>query len=200
MLTVIKKLPYRLRDKWRSVACDIQETCQRRATFPDIVSFIERRVRVHPNMLHIHPKNKDQDRDHAGVADAVLWWRCKVVVLLGAGYHDCKRSIVPVKVKSKRGHKVVKTYAFLDQGSSGSFCTLCLMKKLNISGRGTKIFFRTVGQEKLVRSCVVSDLEVAGLESDLYSDLPDVFTQKKMQHTTRTGSRIYRIHFCEGYT
>ena len=74
----------------------------------------------------------------------------------------------------------METYAFLDQGSSGSFCTLSLMIKLNISGRGTKILLSIMGQEKLVESCILSDLEVAGLESDLYCDLPVVFTQKIM--------------------
>uniref|UniRef100_A0A3Q2QGI0 Arachidonate 15-lipoxygenase B n=1 Tax=Fundulus heteroclitus TaxID=8078 RepID=A0A3Q2QGI0_FUNHE len=37
-----------------------------------------------------------------------------------------------------------------------------------------------MGQEKLVGCHIVSGLEVAGLESDLYCDLPDVFTQKMM--------------------
>ncbi|KAK0148069.1 hypothetical protein N1851_012226 [Merluccius polli] len=296
MLTVIKKLPYKLRDRWRSAACGIQETSHRRATFPDIVSFIERQVKIvadpvfgniqdtlkttqikdsskgnyqrrtrnqgssfattvtsvdekahvkregapldkrtclyckgehalelcslleksahkekitflkehgvcfgclcighmskdcrrrlscktcgarHPSILHIHTKNKDHDKNQVGVADT----NSRNSGLTGAGDHDCKLSIVPVKVKSKKGRKIVETYAFLDQGSSGSFCTSSLMNKLNVSGRGTKILLRTMGQEKLVGCCIVSDLEVAGLESDLYCDLPDIFTQKKM--------------------
>lgn len=46
MLTVIKKLPYKLRDKWRTTACDIQERGRRRAMFVDIVNFIERQVKI----------------------------------------------------------------------------------------------------------------------------------------------------------
>lgn len=136
-------------------------------------------------MFHIHPKNKEQEKDLAVAADTNTAMGSSVVAeqssgLTGAGDHGCKLSIVPVKVKSKKGHKVVETYAFLDQGSSGSFCMSSLMSKLNVSGRGTKILLRTMGQEKLVGCCIVSDLEVAGLESDLYCDLPDVFTQKKI--------------------
>ena len=46
MLTIIKKLPYKLRDKWRTSACDIQEKFRRRAMFVDIVNFIQRQVKI----------------------------------------------------------------------------------------------------------------------------------------------------------
>ena len=46
MLTIVKKLPYKLRDKWRTVACDIHERSHHRATFPDIVDFVERQVKI----------------------------------------------------------------------------------------------------------------------------------------------------------
>lgn len=43
---VVIKLPYRLRDRWRAVASDIPETRHRRATFPDIMAFTERQVKL----------------------------------------------------------------------------------------------------------------------------------------------------------
>lgn len=46
MLNIIRKLPYRLRDKLRSQACEIQERYKRRAKFIDIVDFIEKQVKV----------------------------------------------------------------------------------------------------------------------------------------------------------
>ena len=46
MVSVIKKLPYKLRDKWRAKACDIQEKHRKRTMFADIVTFIEREVRI----------------------------------------------------------------------------------------------------------------------------------------------------------
>ncbi len=46
MIAVIKRLPYKLRDKWQTVSCDIQERYHRRAIFVDIVTFMERQVKI----------------------------------------------------------------------------------------------------------------------------------------------------------
>lgn len=46
MIAVIKRLPYKLRDNWRTVSCDIQEKHHRRAMFVDIVTFMERQVKI----------------------------------------------------------------------------------------------------------------------------------------------------------
>lgn len=100
--------------------------------------------------------------------------------LTGAGEGDCKLTIVPVRVKSKKGQRTVETYTFLDQGSSASFCTMGLMDRLDLSGRKTRILLCTMGQEKIVDSCVVSNLEVAGLDSDWYCEMPATFTQQRM--------------------
>lgn len=135
-------------------------------------------------MLHIHLESEGTEKSQAitdtNTAAGSALVTAQTSGLTGAGEQDCKLSTVPVKVKSKKSHKIVETYAFLDQGNSSSFCTISLMNKLNISGRRTKIFLRTIGQEKVVGSCIVSDLEVAGLDSGLYCELPDVFTQLKM--------------------
>lgn len=40
MQTVVKKSPYKLRDRWRSEACDLKDWLNRRATFHDIVEFV----------------------------------------------------------------------------------------------------------------------------------------------------------------
>lgn len=46
MMIIIKKLPYRLRDKWRTMACELQERRNQRVSFIDIVNFIEHQVKV----------------------------------------------------------------------------------------------------------------------------------------------------------
>ncbi|KAK0152711.1 hypothetical protein N1851_005754 [Merluccius polli] len=46
MLTIIRKFPYKFRDKWRSAACELQERRSQRATFMDITNFIERQVQI----------------------------------------------------------------------------------------------------------------------------------------------------------
>ena len=62
----------------------------------------------------------------------------------------CAQSVVPVKVKLDKGTKIVETYAFLDPGSSATFCTEKLMMQLNGTGKKVEILLKTMGQEKPV--------------------------------------------------
>ncbi|XDV29327.1 hypothetical protein PO909_032464 [Leuciscus waleckii] len=72
---------------------------------------------------------------------------------------QCTLAIVPVKVKVSNSDKVINTHAFLDPGSSATFCTDSLKRKLNITGKNTTILLCTMGQEKNVHSSIVSGLE-----------------------------------------
>lgn len=49
MQLVIKKISFKLRDMWRSIACNLQDKFNRRVNFQDIVEFIERQVRIISN-------------------------------------------------------------------------------------------------------------------------------------------------------
>ncbi len=105
---------------------------------------------------------------------------------------DSILSILPIQVKSITGNKVIQTYAFLDPGSTTTFCSEHLMQRLNITGRKTSFLLRTMGQEKVVSTCALNGLEVvvevAGLGSNNFYSLPEVLTQNKMPVTTRTLS------------
>ncbi|XP_056125219.1 uncharacterized protein LOC130103060 [Rhinichthys klamathensis goyatoka] len=304
MQIIVKKLPYKLRDYWRSVACDIYEKFHRRATFSDIVEFVERQVKMasdplfgniqetfasgrnevkmvrsqpsskvrgssfattvapaennmepgfkreknslakfclfcgaghsldacfsldkrtqdekisflkenrmcfgclcvghmskdcrkrmtckvcnnrHPTLLHIHPTAKPTSPTQANGGLNMARDGAVVSVqssgLTGAGKQDCTLSILPVQVKSKRGQETVVTYAFLDPGSTASFCTERLMTRLNLTGKKLGILLRTMGQEKVVDSYKLSDLEVAGLDSNNFCGLSEIFTQQNM--------------------
>ena len=94
----------------------------------------------------------------------------------GAG-KDCALSIVPVQVKATKGSKSVLTYAFLDPGSSGTFCTERLRRQLKARGRKTEILLRTMEQIKTVSSYELSGLEVGNLEGNTFIELPKVYTQ-----------------------
>ena len=300
MQAVVKKLPYKLREKWRDVAFSLQERFHRRATFQDIVQFVESQVKIasdplfgdlqdsspavsrkevrpakpqyfaeakkssfattvatvdteskreygssvatacllcgaehsldrcrlferkthaekmsflrekgacfgcmcighrnrecdkrlvckvcsrrHPTMLHVYSEEEEGSVQAPGEAQAVDENTLITVQssgLTGAGEGDGRLAILPVRVKSKKGQTLV-TYAFLDPGSSASFCTEELMNRLNLSGKRSNILLRTMGQEKVVSSQVVLDLEVAGLDTDSFCVLPAVFTQKSM--------------------
>jgi len=67
----------------------------------------------------------------------------------GAGNIECILAIVPVKIKSKKSNKIVKTYAFIGQGSSTTFCTKSLMRELNLRGRKRDI--PTLSHDQFVR-------------------------------------------------
>lgn len=46
MRNIILKLPYKLRERWRNVACELQEKNGRRVLFTDLVAFIEKQVKI----------------------------------------------------------------------------------------------------------------------------------------------------------
>ncbi|KAL0157129.1 hypothetical protein M9458_048375, partial [Cirrhinus mrigala] len=138
--------------------------------------------KMHPTILHIlkemSSKSSSCDENKSRMStDSVDHETCGYT---GAGNSECILAIVPVKIKSKKCDKVVKTYAFIDPGSSATFCTEALMRDLNLKGRKTEILLRTMGQEKPVHSNILSDLEICGLECEDYIDLPRVFTQKEI--------------------
>lgn len=45
----VMKLLFKLREKWRIAACELQERRGNRATFPDLVNFIEQEVKILSN-------------------------------------------------------------------------------------------------------------------------------------------------------
>ncbi|KAK0131366.1 hypothetical protein N1851_033909 [Merluccius polli] len=216
-----QKLPYKLRDKWRTKACEILEKTGQRARFSDIVKYIEHQVRItsdpvfgdiqdtsavikgatkasklqvkpqlshtghlsrncdrritckkcnrtHPSVLHIGEKERVTQKDQKD----------------GAGHCNGILPILPVKVKCSKGNKVVETYAFLDPGSTGTFCTRKLIDKLNMEGRKFKIHIRTLGHNKAVESSVVDSLEISGFKGECFYPLPKVCTQKEMPVST----------------
>ena len=46
MKILIMKIPFRLRERWRSYVCDFQERQKRRPQFSDLISFLERQMRI----------------------------------------------------------------------------------------------------------------------------------------------------------
>lgn len=101
----------------------------------------------------------------------------------GAGSKECTLAVVPVQVKLARGSQIVEAYAFLDPGSSATFCTEAQMMWLNSKGKKASILLRTLRQEKAVNSYRITGLEVAGLNGNTFLDLPDVYTQQSIPLT-----------------
>ncbi len=156
----------------------MSKDCKKRASCPDC-SF------KHPAILHVvnedaSSKNSsadDRSQSTSEVTSALVSAGCRKGDHTGAGNNECILPIVPVQIKHKKDTKIIKTYAFLDQGSTATFCTEELAKKLNIRGRKTEFLLRTLSQEQKVNSYELTDLEVCGLEEQDYIQLPHVYTQ-----------------------
>lgn len=135
---------------------------------------------MHPTVLHIYRKlaaGIPQAKDTEKRSSIVSTQTCGHT---GAGNEKCLLSIIPVQVKSVKSQKVIQTYAFLDPGSSASFCSEQLMNELNIGGKKVNIYLRTMGQEQPVSCNVITGLEVCGINSNKFFSLPEVYTQKKL--------------------
>lgn len=138
--------------------------------------------RSHPEILHIEQKDKEKKSEHreqnekSAGSNAVL--SPQTCVHIGAGDETCIFSIVPVQVKRHKGGTLLQTYAFLDHGSSSTFCAESLMRRLNITGRKTSV--RTMNQVKPATSHHISGLEISSLDKDNFMQLSDVFTHKTM--------------------
>lgn len=82
----------------------------------------------HPDILHkvkkessVSSGNKDGAQSkEASCTEIPITQSCG---LTGAGEAKCVLLIVPVKVKSKNSNRYLETYAFLDPGSTATFCT-----------------------------------------------------------------------------
>ena len=139
----------------------------------------------HPTILHIIKKEitawKGEDTKDTAVTSALVDMnQADVWIDTGAGVSECKLAIIPVKVKMKKSEKVIHTYAFMDPGSSATFCTESLLRQLQTTGSRTNILLRTMNQEKVVKTCMVSGMEISGIESNDYLELPEVYSQSSI--------------------
>ena len=147
----------------------------------------------HPTMLHIPRKEdiseqvsadsqEEASSEQTVVSSALVHIKQEETTCSGAG-EKCVLAILPVRVKSTKGSKIVETYAFVDPGSSATFCTDSLARELNLHGKGTELVLTTMSSTKQVKSCLLRDLEVCGLEERNFISLPKVYTQKTIPVT-----------------
>ena len=98
----------------------------------------------------------------------------------GAGEGECTMAIIPVRVKLKNSVKSVVTYAFLDPGSSVTFCTDSLVDRIGATGRKACITLNTMGEPYTMNTNMVSGIELCDLSSDNLIQLPRVYTKDTM--------------------
>lgn len=137
----------------------------------------------HPTILHFA---KNKERDNAGgvmsegttVSSALVSLSHETKACPGVGEDRCVLAIVPVRVKSKKSNWSVEMYAFMDPGTLAPFCTDALARQLNLTGRRTEIILSTMSPMRRVKSTILLDLEISGLDENNHMDLTKVFTQK----------------------
>ena len=134
--------------------------------------------RSHPSILHVDPKGETEKPTSPISATSSATY-----AHTGAGdlsFLSQALPIVPVKLKHSDSNNFIETYAFLDTGSTSTFCSEDILKRLNVTGRKTKINLLTMGQESLVDSEVVSSLEICDLNGDNTVSLPPIYSQPSL--------------------
>ena len=132
----------------------------------------------HPTTLHITNREANAYKEKtitSALVEIENGWND-----IGAGASEFIMPVVPVKIKNKKGNKVIETYAFLDPGSTDTFCTEALLQQLQMTGRTTDILLRTMNKQQVVKTSVACGLEISGLESGKFFELPDAYTRKEI--------------------
>ena len=84
--------------------------------------------------------------------------------------------VVPVKLRFRGGPATV-TYAFLDSGSSASFCKRSILDQLCVKGNHTQLTLSTVGGlDVAINSTLVTDLELQDLDENVSIPLPPIYS------------------------
>lgn len=162
-------------------AGDLPKDCKKKTLCPDCSL-------KHPAILHVVKEDPTSEKHRADdgsqgtaeVTNALVSAGCGRGEHTGAGNNASILPIVPVQIKHQKETRIIKTYSFLDQGSTATFCTQDLAKKLNTRGRKTEYLLHTMAQEQKVSSYVLTDLEVCSLDGQDYIKLPNVYTHPEI--------------------
>lgn len=138
----------------------------------------------HPSLLHFSSYEEEKPPAEVNTGStakgpAGLSEEKETSACTGAG-GSCVLAIVPVRVKSCKSDKAVEVYAFIDPGSSASFCTEALARQLKVQGRRTELTLRTINSKSREESYVLTELEVSSLADNNFIALSKVFTQKSI--------------------
>ena len=113
--------------------------------------------------------SRSNDKQFVGVASGT-----------GAGCGSKGLTIVPVKVKCQGKDKVISTYALLDNGSTASFCTDDLLKKLEIEGRRCHTSVTTINGVEDRLDSTTANLEVMDIDENTFLEVPNVFSMTNL--------------------
>ena len=85
--------------------------------------------------------------------------------------------IIPVKAKAKDSDVMTITYAFLDPGSNGTFCSDDLKDSLHLQGKDVSYSLTTLHEENVTTDSKLVSLQVYDMDENMCIDLPCVFSR-----------------------
>ena len=114
---------------------------------------------------------------------------------IGAGQR-IGMSVLPVRLRSQDTGREMKTLAFLDSGSSASFCTDTVCSQLGIRGRPTRVCLSTMAsKEESVDMKLVRNLDIKGLDAAAEPiQIPSLFVYKEMPINRKEVATVKDIH------
>ena len=139
----------------------------------------------HSTLLHVElpPKAQELSGDQKLRSEVVS--SCSAAGAVDLDEPETKESkesflaIIPVKVRRNNGCKVIETYAFLDTGSTKSFCSENLMDQLYGACRETVMKVKTLNHEESICTHELKDLVVSGLDGNSENILiPSIYTSE----------------------
>jgi len=143
-------------------------------------------------VLHTQPPERLNGETSAGSADNASCSETQVhngmvsatdtsCSVTGAGRPWTVMATMPIKDKRKGSDAAIVAYAFLDSGSSSTFSTESLMKKLDIEGLKTRISLKTLEKKgSLVGSFLVRDLAISDLNESNFIAPPVPYTRTEI--------------------
>ena len=96
----------------------------------------------------------------------------------GAGCSEKGLPIVPVKVKCETSKGTIETYALLDSGSTASFCSESLLKKLKMHGKGCQIQVATINGVRHKCQTTISTIDVLDMKESFSIRIDNLFSTK----------------------
>ena len=142
--------------------------------------------RGHPTVLHIgepppsygaHSTSHERSARPQNPSQVVTNGRVKLgTSRTSTGSSSTMMSIVPVKVWADDGRSV-ETYAFLDGGSSATFCSEALLKQLGAVGENVRLSMTTASADnQQVDSRVIKGVKISDLSGTADIAMPPMYT------------------------
>ena len=115
---------------------------------------------------------------------------CSSSLDLSEGRPKTAMAVIPVMIRSKSSNQTITMYAFLDNGSSATFCKESSMRKLGVDGTQVKIALSTLEKKNSpVGSYLIRDLVVPDLDENHFVHLPCLLYTSPSPRDQR-GSRM----------